>query len=464
VKGPEGDGPTGLRLTTIAALLFAAAQAPLGSTMIAVGLPSISHDLHRDLALTTSLLVTSYLIVNIIGQSPGGKLGDVLGYPRAVRLGMALQAAGGLAGIFAQGLGLLVLSRCAMALGGALVMPATIALLRVHVPAERRGRMFGVVGSTMGLSASLGPALGGELVTRFGWRSMFLAPLVFLGIAVTLARIAPLPENSNPRTSASEFARGFDWTGTTLFALGLAALVLSSKMMGGDRTLSLAASAGTLLAFVLWELRTKNPVLDPRLFSRGVFTASSSVVALQNFAMYGLIFQLPQFFQQIRGATPKEVGRVLFTMMIAMFASSLLGGRVTDRFGARRTALLGALTTLMGMVWLQRLDTFFVPREAAPALLLLGLGLGLCGAPTQASAMASVRAEQAGMAAGATSTMRYLGGVASILVLGSILGEHGGATLDAHITAVRVATIAAGLAAVACLGLPGAVATPPSPR
>jgi EmrB/QacA subfamily drug resistance transporter len=452
----EAERPA-LTGTTIAALMLACAQAPLGSTMIAVALPSIGHALGRELALVTSLLVTSYLIVNIVGQSPGGKLGDVLGHGRALKLGMILQAAGALVGLCASDLGLLVVSRCAMALGGAMVVPATMALLRTHVATDRRGRVFGLVGATMSLSAAIGPPLGGELVSLFGWRAIFFVSLPCLAVAAVLARISPLPRTQmQQHTSAREFVRRFDWLGSLLLAIGLAALVVGSKAEGGARVLAVAACAATITVFVIWELRSKSPVLDPRLFRERPFAAGSTIVALSNFSMYGLIFSLPQFFQQARGATPSEVGRVLFLMMAATFLTSPIGGRLNDRIGARMTALAGLLPMLVSMLWLRHMTSMQVPLDAARPLVLLGIGIGLSSAPAQSSAMSSVSIERSGMAAGATSTMRYLGGVLSVLMLGTLLGgARGAADLAGQQTAGTAFAVAAALATVMCLALPG---------
>jgi MFS family permease len=461
----EAERP-GLAGLTIAGLMLAAAQAPLGSTMIAVALPSLSHALQRDLALVTSLLVTSYLIVNIVGQSPGGKLGDVIGHARTVHLGMALQAVGALVGLLASQLTLLVVSRCTMALGGALVMPATMALLRVHIAIERRGQIFGLVGATMSLSAAIGPPLGGELVSRFGWRAIFFVSLPCLAVAAALTRLSPLPPPvAVARTSLREFLRGFDWLGTLLLAVSLAALVVGSKLDGTGRGLSVAACLGTAVIFILWELRCKSPILDPRLFKEGAFTAGSSIVALTNFSMYGLLFLLPQFFEQLRGATPKEVGRVLFIMMAVTFVTSPLGGRLNDRIGARMTALAGLVPILLSVLLLRNLSGLRVPLDATFPLVVLGFGIGLSSAPAQASAMSSVSSERSGMAAGATSTMRYLGGVISVLMLSAILGGAGGAShVDAYETAIRAFAVAAALAAATCLALPGRLPSAPRTR
>jgi MFS family permease len=437
--------------------LLAAAQAPLGSTMIAVALPSITLDLHADPALVASLLVTTYLIVNIVSQSPGGKLGDVLGHARSIRLGMGLQALSGLVGIFASRLGWLAFSRCALALGGALVIPATMALLRLHVPAERRGRVFGLVGATMSLSAAIGPPLGGKLVTSFGWHAIFYVSLPCLALAAVITRLAPPPApGPGRRTSLREFARGFDWTGSALLTASLVALVIVPKLHGAALWAAIAACAGFAFAFVRWELRCASPVLDPRLFQRRAFSAGSAIIGLSNFAMYGLLFSLPQFFQQVRGAKAEQVGAVLSAMTLATFVTSPLGGRLADRIGARGVALAGLCTMLAGVLWLGHAAALRTAFDAVGGLVLLGVGIGLSTAPAQAAAMAAIDSARSGMAAGATSTLRYLGGALSILMLSAILGgEHNTITAAAHETASIAFAVATAIATVTCLALPG---------
>ncbi len=444
----------GVSTPALAALLLAAAQAPLGSTMIAVALPSISQALHRELSLVTSLLVTSYLIVNIVGQSPGGRLADALGHARTVRIGMFLQAVGSCVGFFSQGLVGLVMARALLACGGALIVPATMALLRVHVPAERRGRVFGWVGATMGFSAAIGPPIGGELLGLFGWRSIFVVALPCVALAAVLTRIYRLPASHTERKTLGAFARSFDWIGSLLLTVALATLVISSKGPVALRWPLLGAGLVTIVAFVFWELRQRDPVLDPRIFRVRAFSAGSGVVALQNFSMYGLLFELPGYFERVRGAQAHAVGRVLFAMMIAMFICAPLGGRLTDRIGPRKTALIAVLPGLAGMLLLRHIGSFLVPSDAIPALVLLGIGLGLSGAPAQTSALTSVSGERSGMAAGATSTLRYLGSVVSVLTLGALLGGDQMADVTAHAHTIDVFCIGYVLASLGCLALP----------
>ncbi len=442
---------------TTAALLIAAAQAPLGSTLIAVALPSIGAGIGSDLVLITGLLVTGYLVVNVVCQGPAGKISDLVGHARVLRTGIVLYALGAVCGLLAPGAGLLFVSRCMMAAAGAFVVPATMALLRLHVPPARRGRVFGLFGATMGIAAASGPALGGEIVSQFGWRAVFLANLPFLAISALLLHAFPVPRRASPvPVSASGLARRLDGPGIGLLALALGLLIWASRLDGTAFAAALVLAGLAGAAFALWETRTGAPVFDPRLFRLPAFAAGTLIIALQNFAMYGLLFQLPQFFSVFRGADPRDIGYMLFCMMVGMVAAAPVGGQLADRVGARRAALFGAVVLLAGMALLWRLGRFDAPADAIPALLILGLGLGLCNAPAQSASMGAVDPDRAGMAAGVSSTMRYLGGILSILVLGGVLGSDDAVSIARHEIMIGLFTAAIAGSMLLGLRLPGA--------
>jgi MFS family permease len=454
---PAAAGPFGgISRTTIAALLLASAQAPLGSTLIAVALPSIGEGLGVDVVLATGLLVTGYLVVSVVCQGPGGKVSDLFGHAHMVRAGILLYAAGALAGLAAPGITMLVVSRCTMALGGSIVVPATLALLRLHVPQTRRGQVYGLFGATMGLSAALGPVIGGEIVTTFGWRAIFLASLPFLALAWVLLLIVPLPASSRDEGDArGKTAKSFDWTGVALLALALVLLVVAGKVGHFAGALSLVAALAAGAMFIRHEARASDPILDPALFREPTFAAGAGIMGLQNFAMYGLLFQLPQFFVQFRGSTPRDVGYMLFAMMIGMVAASPIGGRLADRVGSRRAGLFGAAVLLLGSLLLCRLESFASPHDALFPLLIFGVGLGLSSAPAQASCMSTIDPRRAGMAAGASSTARYLGGIVTILVLGFVLGSGTMASVGSHKAMMWLFAAAVSGSCLAALGLHG---------
>ncbi len=437
----------------LAGMFLAAALSPLGSTMIAVALPSIGRELGVPGGALTQWLVASYLIVGIAVMSPCGKLGDVIGHRRGLMLGMAIYGAGSVAGFIFATLPSLAIARVAMAIGGAMAVPATMALLRNSVPAERRPRTFGTFGAVMGTAAAIGPLLGGELTARFGWRAVFVANVPVILTAFALIRLA----GRTPAVAAVAPARRprFDVEGSVLLAAALTTLVVGARTKGPAAPWIVAGGAALLVAFVAWERRAAEPVMDLRLFARRPFAAGNAVVGLQNLAMYALLFQLPIYFEQVRGLAPGTTGRTVVGMMVAMVVFAPVGGRLAERFGARPIAFIGGLTSLAGVLLLADFSRLRAPSDAVAGLVLVGTGLGLATSPSQSAAMSAVDHAQAGMAGGALSTSRYLGGVVGIAVLGALLAAH--ADVAAHSAAARFYAATLALSAVATLFLPGRV-------
>lgn len=435
-----------------AGMFLAAALSPLGSTMIAVALPSISSELHVPGGALTQWLVASYLIAGIAAMGPCGKIGDLIGHRRSLTIGMTIYGTGSALGFLFATLPTLAFARIAMAVGGAMVVPATMALLRNSVPEERRPRTFGWFGSVMGTAAAIGPLAGGELVARFGWRAVFVANLPVILLAFVLIRLGGR-EAESERPAAALRPR-FDLEGSLLLAASLTLLVVASRRNNGTLAPWLAATGLALAAaFVWWERRSAAPVLDLGLFARRPFAAGNAVVGLQNLAMYALLFQLPIFFEQVRGIHSGTTGRALIGMMVAMVVFAPVGGRLAERFGARTIAMLGSAVSLAGVFLLANVSRLLVPADALPGLALVGTGLGLATSPSQAVAMSAVGPGQAGMAGGALSTSRYIGGVIGITLLGALLRADAG--VASHRAAVIGYAVALGASVLTSAVLPG---------
>ncbi len=424
------DGPLSPR--ELAALALSVALVPLNSTMLAVAIPGIAADLSIPSETLTQALVASYLLVGIVLQSPGGKLGDGIGHGRALGLGQIVFAAGAVVGSVAKTMLLLELARGLMAAGGAVMVPSAFALVRSRAPANAQARAFGAFGAVMGLAAAVGPLLGGELVARLGWPSLFMvnAPPVLVAALLARSRVSE-PRRPMPR---------FDLLGSTLLGVGLALAVIGLR----SRAWALAAGGASVLAlFFAWERRATNPVIDPSLFQTRAFATGVAVIGLQNLAMYALLFEIPIVLTRAFGADAKVAGRTLVALTLAMVAGSMGSGRVVGRLGERGSAVLGSSVALAGMVFLA-LSTLAGPRDLLPGLVLLGVGIGLSTPAVQAVAMASIDRARSGMAAGVSSTARYLGGVVGVGVVSSLLG--GAAPLAAHRS---VAALLAGFLLVA---------------
>jgi len=410
----------------LVAACLAASLMPLNSTMIAVAVPAISRDVHHDPGAVTQALVATYLVAAIALQSPGGKMGDRIGQWRAFAFGQGLLAAGAAAGFLAPTLWLLTVSRVVMAAGGAIVVPATIALLRSELPEAKRGRAFGIFGSVMSLAAGIGPLVGGELVRLFGWESIFLANIPVLLVSAALALTA-----RHVRTP--KLPTRFDWLGSLLLATLLACVVAGAEVTGSAAWMLVGAGVALVAPFVLVERRAADPVIRFRLFSDVRFTAGTLVVALLNLVMYALLFEIPLVLEKLFDLDAGETGRVIVFMMLAMVVTSTVAGRLTDRLGPRPLGLAGGLVCFAGIVALT-VGPLDAPSDVRLPLALLGIGIGLANPAAQTASMAGIARADSGMAAGIGSTMRYLGGIIGVATLGrgldlsgsraEILGQH----------------------------------------
>ena len=388
----------------LAGMILAALLTPFGSTSIAVALPGIGREFGAGRTDLNLWLVVTYLLVALVGQGPGGRLGDGIAHERGLLAGLGLHALGAALGCCANGLPSLALSRILAAAGGAVVLPSAMALLGTRVPDDRRARMFGLLGGALGLAAALGPPAGARLVEAFGWRSLFAFNLPLVAVAMVLvqrsARRARVPE--------AHGARG--------------------------------------------------PVFDVQLFRRPAFSAGSGLIALQNLALYGILFLLPASAAAAAhrpaggGQTPGPgpgPETLLFGMLAGVVIGPPLGGWLAERAGARRAALSGSLLTVAGIVIAHGLEPGAPHLPALIGLALVGTGLGIASSPAQASAMSAAAAHRAGSAAGTLSTMRYLGGLAGI----ALINAAPGALVLQH--AWLAAT---GAAALLSLRLPGRAA------
>jgi MFS family permease len=341
-----------LPLRTFAGLALAAVLAPLNSTIIAVALPSIATAFDASGAEVTRWLVTAYLVVSIVAQGPAGRIADTWGHSRVLTLGRALFGLGAIVAAFSPQLAILGAGRVLMALGGALAIPTVFAQIRNSVPESSRGRVFGIFGAIMGTAAAIGPLAGGFLTSRYGWHSIFYVNVPVVALSLLLAPPRREPKRERP---------------APLGVLGSARLFAA-------------------------------------LFTRKSFAAGSTIVALQNLAMYSLLFLLP-FFLARTGFTPAATGRMLLFFTAAMVLASPVGGRLSDALGSRVVAMSGATIGTVGA------SLFVTGGALAPALILLGVGIGVSTSPSQAAALSAIDASQAGAASGALSTMRYVGGV-----------------------------------------------------
>jgi MFS family permease len=408
------------------------ALTPLNSTMIAVALPAMSAGFGSAPSSVTVWVITAYLIATIVFQMPAGAVADRMGYGPTLALGRALFLAGAGSATAAPSLWFVIIGRLLMAAGGALMLPTSMALLRVAVPAERRPRAFGAMGAVMGTAAALGPALGGLLIARFSWRVLFLVnvPLVLLSWW-----LQPKGFGSDARPARPQHR--FDVAGSVLLGVALILVVLATRIPAPLAYVS--GVVGLTLFGALWvqARRVPAPVVDFTLFREAPFVAGAAVIALQNLAMYALLIQVPFLFAGSAVAGPR-LGAVVMAMTAMMALTSPLGGRLAERIGSRRTVLTGGLTGAAGVFGLPVSSLAHSGAAMSPALValplvLVGLGLGLSTGPSQATALSAVDPHRSGMASAAISTLRYMGAIAGTAILGVALAAGtGGFSTQQH--------------------------------
>jgi hypothetical protein len=301
----------------------------------------------------------------------------------------------------------------------------------------------------------------GEVMMLIAYISFSLATIPGIGfgpLLVAVLAVSVLLAVGIQHPDGGRRTTGFDWPGSVLLTVALALVVLSAQRDVVAPVALLAAGLLALAAFVLRERRAADPVIAFDLFGSLPFTAGTLLVAVQNLVMYSLLFELPLLLGRLFDTDAREVGQTLIFLMVAMVLTSLAAGRLTDRFGARALAVSGSVVCLAAVGLLATTDLTSAGTLRGP-LALLGIGLGLSGPAAQTASLSAVEGVRSGMAAGVSSTMRYLGGVAGIAVLGQVLALTGDrdAVLRSHHAVLGIFAVALVVGLGCALVLPGRV-------
>ena len=419
---------------------------PLNSTMVAVALPNITSQLDASVA-QSGWLVTAYLIVMAAFQPIAGKLGDRYGRRVFLLGGYTTFALASVGSALSRSVLVLIAFRAGQALAGSVIFPNGAALLRTIVPEERRGARFGLLGSSIAFGAAIGPPLGGVLVGIGGWPAIFWAnlPLCIVVIAIALRTI--------PADSPSARGVSFDFLGSALLALVLSVGAwLLTRITDVGANVALLTGAGLVVvavAFLAHELRHDDPVVQPRFFRRRTFAAATSGIALSNLGLYVLLLAVPLLLVDRPDWSETRIGLVLTSMSAGMVLLAPIGGRLADRVGRRTPAVVGMSLLAAGVTTIAIGGPDISPLLLVGALALAGTGLGMGSGSLQTSAVESIEPEHAGMAAGASSTSRYLGSIVGVAVLAGVVTGGGG--LQPVLTMTAAAAIGS---VVLAFGLP----------
>jgi EmrB/QacA subfamily drug resistance transporter len=451
--------PDPRRWWILAVLCLSLIVISLDNTILNVALPT----LERDLGASSSQLqwiVDSYMLVFAGLLLTAGALGDRFGRRRALTLGLLIFGAASALSAVATSPEMLIATRALMGVGGAFIMPSTLSILTNVFPASERAKAIGIWAGVAGIGIAIGPVAGGWLVEHADWSWIFLVNLPIVAVALLGGRML-VPESQDPA------APRLDVPGFALSIAGLASLVwaiIEAPGRGWTDPGTLAAfgaAALALSAFVAWELRAKEPMLDVRLFRNRRFSASSVAISLAFFALFGMIFFLTQYLQSVLGYTAFEAGVRTLPVAVGLVLGGPLSAKLTERIGTKVVVAAGLALVATGLGLLGFADADSGYGLIAVAQLVLGFGMGNAMAPATEAIMGSLPLEKASVGSAVNDATRTAGGALGVAVLGSVLssGYRGGmddAVAGMPAPAVETAqdSLAGGMAIAARIGGP----------
>ena len=440
------------RWWTFAVVSLALFMSMLDNLVVTTALPAIGRALHAGVA-DLEWTVNAYTLAFTVLMIPAASLGDRFGHRRVLLTGVTLFTLGSAAAALSTTTASLTLARALQGVGGACIAPLTLTILTRAFPVERRAAAIGLWSGVSGLGLAAGPLIGGAIVNGWTWSAVFWVN-VPVGLALLLLgrlRLAPTRGERRP----------LDLPGAALRAGGLLGVVyglIRGNTVGwgsGEIVGALAAGVALTLLFLVRERRARAPMLDLGLFAARGFSVANAVGFLMSFGMFGSIFLITLFVQQAQGASPLRAGLMTMPwtgtiMLVAPFAGILAG-----RIGSRPVVVAGMAAQAVALARIGAVATATTPyTDLLPAFILGGLGMGLAFAPLSEAVLSAVSGARQGQASGAYNTMRELGGVFGVAVLGAVF-QHVAPTPQApgqFVDGFRAAVLAgAGVLAVSVL-------------
>jgi len=401
------------------ALCLAALIINIDVTIVNVALPSLVRQLG---ATTTSLqwVIDAYTLVFAALILAAGSLSDRVGRKGILLLGLVVFGAGSLAGSLASTSGELIAARVVMGLGAAGIFPSTLSLIaNVFTERVERAKAIGLWGATTGVGVATGPIVGGWLLGRFWWGSVFLfmVPLA-AAIALLIAWVVP--------TSRDPAAPPIDWPGLLLSSAGMGTLVFSIIQAphwgwGDARTLlAIAAGIAILGVFVSVERRQARPMLDVSLFRNLRFTAASGSITIGFFTLTGFTFLVTQYFQFVKDYTPLGTGVRLLPVATSIAVAALLGTKLAVRIGNKAVVASGLALFGVALFWIAAASASTDYLTIVGQMIVGGGGVGLITAPATEAIMGAVPTEKAGVGSAVNDATRLFGAALGVAVIGSI--------------------------------------------
>jgi EmrB/QacA subfamily drug resistance transporter len=414
----------------------------LDSTVVNVALPTIKVDLGFS-EQSLSWVLNAYTLVFGGFLLLGGRAADRIGRRRLFVAGIALFSGASLVCGLAQSEGMLLASRAAQGLGGAMVSPAALSIiLTTFAEGPERNRALGIWGAIAGAGGAVGVLLGGVIVQAISWRWVF-----FINVPIGAAALALTPRIIPESRSEEAAKRGYDAAGAIAITLGTLALVFtlikaeswgwgSAKAIGG-----FAIAVALISAFLVIERRARDPLVPLRIFSNRSLAASDVTMLLVAAGLFGMFYFCTLYLQQILHFSALKTGVSYLPFSLVLVATSAGASQIVDRLSPKPVLVMGLMISTVGFIVLTRVSGHGdYASHVLPAMVILAVGLGLSFVPITISATTGVAPQDSGLASGLLNTTQQVGGSLGLAILSTVSTTrvnhalHGGAALPVALT------------------------------
>jgi EmrB/QacA subfamily drug resistance transporter len=418
-KTPEAS----TRWLALAVLCASVLIINLDNTVLNVALPTLARDL-RATSSDLQWIVDAYIIVFAGLLLTAGSLADRVGRKKTFLAGLAVFAAGSTVAAFSGDVNALIAARAGMGVGGALMYPSTLSIISnmFHDPEERQ-RAIALWAGIGGIGVALGPVIGGLLLARFWWGSVFLINMPIAAVAL-VAAVFLVPDSKNPHVQAP------DLPGVALSIAGIGSLlwaIIEAPTRGWSSPAVIgvfAASLVILAAFAAWERRTTHPMLNLSFFRQRSFSAAIPAVATATFGLYGALFVFTQFFQFNNGFTPLQTGVRLLPAAGAVVVVAPASALLIRAIGIKLTMTAGLAMIAFGLWQVSGATVTTTFAGTVLGMVLLGAGAGLTLPTASGSVIGSAPPSDSGVASATNSTAFQLGGALGVGIVGSVLNTR----------------------------------------